>query len=252
MQDISAVSPFGGVSIWSVFSPGQGEGISPEQQSARVIIDSQRQEINRLRGYKPVLSNAEKAKLAEIQAKVVAIQEKSANGTVRPDELEDRKELLAEADRIIGKPTSEVDGEDEKLAEYASLLQALLNPKLNPIQQKQLDRLERVKDNLEENLNRNPESATIRAQFQNITRRIEELNPPRAISELSIAERKAYDDLAELINERAGAKIQLSARDMIRVAELENSILDLQSLLPPDPSQQPTAQQVSRAYSRLL
>jgi len=252
MSHISPSAVFGDVSLASLFGAGQTSAITPEQQSARVIIDSQRQEINRLRGYKPVLNNAEKSKLAQIQAQVVAIQQKSANGTVRPDELVDRTALLARADEIIGKPTSEVDGEDEKLAEYASVLQTLLNPKLNSIEQKRLDRLERVKENIEENLSRNPGSATIRAQFQNIVRQIEQVNPPRAVSELSVAERKAYDDLADLINDRSGAKIQLSARETMRVAELESSILSLQGSLPPNASQQPTSQQVSRAYARLL
>ncbi len=243
--------PFGGGFAQQVFAIGLQGGITPEQETARVTIDAQRREINRLRGYKPVLNNVEKAKLAEIQAQIIEIQTKSANGTVRPDELEDRLDLLKEADEIIGKPTTEVDGEDEKLAEYASLMKALLDPNLNPVQQKQLDRFERVKATLEEALSRNPESATIRSQFQNITRLIEEVNPPRAVSALSVSERKAYDDLAELINERAGAKIQLSARDTMRVAELENSIFNMQSQLPPDASQQPTSQQVSRAYMRL-
>ncbi len=251
MQDVAAAALFGGASMESIFFNGQTP-VAPEQQMAKVAIDAQKREINRLRGYKPVLTNAEKAKLAEIQAKVEAIQAKSANGTVRPDELEDRKELLARADEIIGKPTTKVDGEDEKLAEYASLMQALLAPKLNPAEQNRLDRLERVKASLEENLNKNPESATIRAQFQNLAQRIEELFPPRAVSELSVSERKAYDDLADLINDRAGAKIQLSARETMRVADLERSILELQSQLPPDASEQPTAQQVSNAYMRLM
>jgi len=242
---------FGGTALDAVFSIGQTQGITPAQQTAKVTIDAQKREINQLRGYKPVLNLAEKAKLAEIQAKVVEIQQKSASGTVRPDELEDRLALLAQADEIIGKPTTEVDGEDKKLVEYAGLMKVLLDPKLNPIQQKQLDRLERVKSTLEEAVSRSPESATIRAQFQNIVKLIEEVNPPRAVSELSISERKAYDDLAELINDRAGVEIQLSARDTIRVAELENSILNLQSQLPPDASQQPTSQQVSQAYMRL-
>ena len=249
-SDISATQLFGAPPVSSVFSAGQFGGSTPEQETARTTILAQKREINRIRGYKLQLNPAEKQQLAEIQQKVQAIEKKSSNGTVRGDELDDRLDLLAEADEIIGKPLVDATADDE-LAKLAGIMEALLNPKLNPVQARRVEMLTRVKDNIEASMLRSPKSATLRNQFRNLTFQLLEANPPRPVSSLSVTERKAYDDLAVLINDRAGAKIQLSAKENIRVAELESSIINLQALSPPDLSQQPTTQQVSRAYTRL-
>ena len=245
---------FGSPSTDSVFSAGQSTPATDTQESARVIINSHKREINRIRGYKLQLSPAENQRLSEIQAEIIEIETKATQGLAREDELEDRLELLAEADEIIGKPTANV-GDDEaksdELAEQAGILQALLEPKLSPALQKRVEQLERVKESLETSLSINPESATLLAQFQNVSGQIDTLKPPRPISQLSLSERKDYDDLADLINQTAGAEIQLSSRDAIRVAELEGSIIDLQATLPPDISQQPTPGDVARAYTRI-
>jgi len=245
---------FGSPSVDSVFSAGTTPPASQEQETARVTIQAQKREINRLRGYKLQLTPADNKKLADIQVKVQEIEAKAQNGTVREDELEDRLDLLAQADAIIGKPIANVNEDEaisDELAKQAGILEALLEPKLSPALEKRYEQLLRVKETIEASFAANPESDTLRAQFQNITAQVDALKPPRPISQLSLSERKAYDDLADLINETAGVEIQLSSRDSIRVAELESSIINLQQLLPPDISQQPTPQDVTRAYTRL-
>lgn len=244
----SASQIFGSSSVDSVFSAGQSAPATQEQETARITIDAQRREINRLRGYKLSLTPAEKNRLTEIQVEIQEIETKASSGTVRNDELDDRTALLAEADEIIGKPTVDIEA-DEFLAELAGILEALLAPKLNPVVEKRVEQLERVKATVEEALNAN-NTDTLRAQFQNITAQIEALTPPRAVSQLSSTERRAYDDLAILINDHVGAKLQLNSRETIRVAELESSIINLQGLLAPDITQQPTPQAVARAYTR--
>lgn len=244
---------FGSPSTDSIFSAGLNAPATQEQEIARVTIKAQKREINRLRGYKLELTPADNQRLTKLQIKISEIERKAQNGTVRDDELEDRLELLAKADEIIGKPIVNVDEDEavsEKLSELAGILEALLEPNLNPTLAKRVERLERVKDTLEESFYANPESSTLRAQFQNIIGLVNALKPERAISELSTAERKTYDDLAVLINEQAGAKIQLSSRDSIRVSELEGSIINLQQLLAADISGQPTPGDVARAYTR--
>lgn len=249
-----ATDLFGSPSTDSIFSAGLNAPATQEQETARITIKSQKREINRLRGYKLELTAAENQRLSKLQVEISKIERKAQNGTVRQDELDDRLELLAEADEIIGKPIANV-GEDEaisdKLSELAGILEALLEPKLNSTLAKRVERLERVRDTLEERLNYNPESDTLRSQFQNITVLIDGLKPNRAISELSADERKTYDDLAELINNQAEAKVQLPSKDAIRVAELESSIINLQQLLAPDITGQPTPGDVARAYMRL-
>ncbi len=246
----SPTQVFGSPSTDSLFAAGLSQGASPEQETARVTIDAHRAEINRIRGYKLRLTPAEKNKLGEIQVRVQEIEGRATEGTVRDDELEERTQLLKDADEIIGKQTVDVEA-DQFLANTAGILEALLAPKLDPATAAKVERLERVKDNLENLVNERPESKTLRSQFQSITVQLNSLTPPRPVSTLSPAGLKAYDDLAELINDHAGAKIQLNSRETIRVVELEASIISLQGLLPPDPSQQPTSAAVSRAYTRL-
>lgn len=251
IRGASATEFFGSsTSIQSVFSAGQTAGATEEQQAAAVIITAQKREINRLKGYKLQLTPADNQRLSQVQADIQAIEAKASDGTVRSDELEDRTELYAEADEIIGKPTVDVEA-DEELAKYATAMQTLLAPKLSATLTKRVEYLERVKANLEEQFNANGDNQTLRRQFQSISRLLTELTPPRPVSQLSRAETKAYDDLAELINEHAGVDIQLSSRDSIRVEQLESSIIDMQANLGPDASTQPTSQAVARAYARL-
>ena len=212
---------FGSPSVESMFTAGQSGGATPEQETARITIQAYQREINRIRGYKLELTPAENQRLRKIQEQVQQIKQKASLGTVRQDELDDR------------------------LGELAGILEALLEPKLNPAVKK------RVKATVEERLTDNSTNATLRRQFQNVTAQIASIMTPRPITALSTAERNSYDDLAELINDAAGAKIQLTAKEARRVAELEESIISLQGQLGADPSQQPTAAAVSRAYTRL-
>ncbi len=252
MAPVSATALFGGGSASTIFATMVSKGPTTAQENARAIVSAQKREINRIRGYKPILNPAEKRELSEIQKKIEAIQTKASAGTVRADELEDRTELLLEADRIIGKPIAKSGDEtDDKLAEYAGALEKLLEPKLDPSAQQRVDTLKRIKATLEIAVDSNPDNATIRAQFQNVSKQLAAQNPSRPISALSVAEKRAYDDLAELINETAGVAIQLSSKDTLRVSTLESSILELQSQLGEDPTKLPSAQAVNRAYTRL-
>lgn len=241
---------FGSPEITSVFSAGAPTVATPSQEVARVTVNSQKQEINRIRGYKIRLTAADNKRLTEIQVQIQEITQKAAKGTARKDEFDDRTELLAEADAIIGKPTVDIEA-DDFLANLATGLQALLATKLSPTAATRVDQLQRVKDNIEGQLGNNPDSLTLRTQFTNVASKLNALTPPRSVSQLSNAERKAYDDLAVLINDHVGAKIQLSSKEALRVAQLESSITSLQGQLPADISQQPTPQDVSRAYTRI-
>lgn len=241
---------FGSPKIESVFSAGQSAPPSPQQETARVAIIAQKREINRIHGYKLQLTPAETKRLTDIQDEIIEIERKASAGTARADELDDRLELLKEADEIIGKPTVDIEA-DDTLAEFAQAVDTLLQPKLDPTTLARVESLERVKATIEESLNKNPESATLLSQFQSVSAVIDNLTTPRLISSLSASERRMYDDLTELINEHTGEKIQLTAKEAIRVAELEKSILQLQELLPADAGQQPSSQAVARAYARL-
>lgn len=249
-MDISSTASqlFGGGTASSVFYAGKTAAITQEQETARVTIDAQRQQINRIRGYKPKLTLSETQKLYDIRADIVKIEVKASKDTLRRDEIADHARLLNEADEIIGKPIVDIEV-DEILAKAAGALEALLEPKLNKLDEKRVEKLERIKAGIEQVEGSN--ISTRRAQINNIAAQISQIMTPRAVSELSVSERRAYDDLANLINDHAGVKVQLTSKDALRVARLEESIFQLQANLAPDASSQPTSQAVARAYARL-
>lgn len=250
----------GRVTVGSVFGIGQ---ITPEsffpagqpssaasQKTALVAITAHKREINRIHGYKLELTPADNLRLLDIRTEIQEIDRKVSDGTVREDELEDRQELLDEADEIIGKPVVDIQA-DDTLSEYAQAVDTLLQPKLDPVTLRRVESLERIKAGYEEALLENPENKTLSAQFQSITTLINNLTPPREVKSLSVSEKRLYDELAELINDHAGVKLQLNSREAIRVAELEASILQLQELAPASLAQ-PSSFAVARAYVRLL
>ena len=246
----SAVSSiFGSGSAETIFAAGVTGGATPAQQAAKTTIDSAQREINRIRGYKLQLTPAEENQLSKIQEDIRAIDRKAADGTVRQDELDDRAELYREADTIIGKPSAEVDS-DTILEGYRQAIDDLLAPRLDRPAANRLETLENLKANIEEQIGDNPNSRTAQLQLQNVARQINDIVVPRNISELSQSERVEYDRLVEQVNEYAGAKLVLDARESVRVFNLEKTIQDMQGSLPPDPASQPTASSVARAYAR--
>jgi hypothetical protein len=247
---VSAETLFGSGAAGSILSAGQSASGISNQQSAATIITSQKREINRIRGYKLDLTPADLQKLSKLKEKIQEIEAKAAAGTVREDELNDRLEFLKDADRIVGKPIVDIEI-DDKLEELNALKVALLEPKLDNATAKRVAFLERFKDTVEQQINEDPERHSLQLKFQSIDTLIKNLNPLRAPSQLSKAESKTYDDIVELINDHAGVKIELTAAESIKVAALESSIAQFQSILGPDLSQQPTAQAVANAYIAL-
>ena len=246
----SAVSSiFGSGSAVTIFAANVTAGTTPAQQAAKTTIDSAKQEINRIRGYKLQLTPAEKGQLSKIQEKIQDINKKAAAGTVRQDELDDRAEYYLEADTIIGKPSSDVES-DEILEAFRNKIDELLAPRLDRARANRLETLEKLKANLEEQISDNPKNRTAQLRFQNVSRQVSELTPSRPVHELSQSERVEYDNLVEQVNEYAGAKLVLNARDSIRVYNLEKTIQEMEGSLPPDPAGQPTSASVARAYAR--
>ncbi len=225
-------------------------GANSAAAAAELSIGAMKKDVNRIRGYKVLLTPADNDRLTKVREQIQTIDKKAADGTVRADELDDRAELFKEADRILGKPSADVEF-DDFLDEINGKIEDLLLPRLDRNQANRLETLEMLRDSLEEQIEENPNARTPQVQLQNVARQINELTPARQLSELSFAERAEYDALAELANDYAGAKIVLNAKESDRVFNLEKAINDLSVLLPPDPASQPSASAVARAYSRL-
>ncbi len=245
----SADTLFGSTSADAIISATQSQGASGDQQTALNLTTAAKREINRIRGYKLELSLAEKQQLNEIQTEVLKIQEKVQSGTVRTDELEERTELLKEADIIIGKPTVDLEA-DETLAEFNNLRLAVLAPRLSDATQKRVDFMERFKDGLEKQIGENPERHSLQLRFQAVARQIDTLAPLRAASQLSRTDAKLYDDTVRLINDHAGIKVELTAAESSRVAALEETVAKYQDAF--SQVSQPSSRSVANAYTSLV
>ena len=247
---VSATSIFGGGSATTLFSATLSGGATDAQQAAQAVVDGAQQQINRIRGYKVQLTPAENKRLEDIQKDILKINEKAANGTVRPDELEDRSELFLEADTIIGKPSAGVEN-DDFLDEIREKIDEVLAPRLTPQQQDRLDTLNTLLSSFEERISDDPTNLVAIRQVQNVQKQIAQIDVPRQVSQLSVSEKLEYDALVEEANAHAGAKLLLNSRESVRVQALEETIGQMSSSLPADPAGQPTAAAVARAYSRL-
>ena len=248
---VDATSVFGGGNATSIFSATVTSGATEAQQAAQVVVDAAQQQINRIRGYKLRLTPADNKRLEEIQAEIVKINEKAANGTVRDDEIEDRAELYLEADTIIGKPSAGVEN-DDTLDEIRKQIDEILLPRFTPQQEDRLNVLNSLLETFEDRLAEDSTNVVVIRQVQNIQKQIANIEVPRLVSQLSVSERAEYDALVEQANDHAGAKLLLNARESARVQALEETIEQMASQLPADPASQPTAASVARAYSRLL
>lgn len=249
---ISATSLFASTTTESIFATTTGaQAPAAEALHAQTVIRAQRRQINQIKGYKLELTPADNQRLSKIKAEIVDIEKRAAASGLDDSDVAKRIDLLADADEIIGKPTADVEADDE-LAEYAGLIEAVLSPRLDGVTERRLETLQRVKDGMIGAIARSPKSKALQSQFQSVVRQMSQLKPLRSPGDLSASESKVYDDIAELINDHVGAKIQLSARDSKRVADLEASILDLQAVANSAGINQASSQAVTRAYGRLL
>lgn len=246
----SAETFFGPATGEAVIAAAQSGSATTDAASAQAIVTAQRREVNRIRGYKLELTRAEEQKLTELKEDILVIARKALEGTARPSELDDRLEMLKEADRIIGKPIVDVEA-DDKLAELNALKVAILEPKLDNATAKRVAFLERFRDSVELQVERSPDRKSLKEKFSAVVQQIDRMKPLRQTSQLSKAERRTYDDIVELINDHIGAKVELSSRESDRVASLEASIEQFQAFVGADLSQQPTPQAVARAYTSL-
>ncbi len=246
----SATDFFGGGSTESIFTAGQSGGASQSQIAAKSIIASNEREINRIRGYKIQLTPADNQRLKKIREKILELNDKTSAGKTTPFDFESRKKLLAEADKIIGKPSADVEA-DTVLAGLRKQIDDLLIVKLSPAVEKRVKTLETLKDSFEAQINRNSNAVTPQLQVQNVIRQIRNLTPARNINQLSTAERREYDGLVKQVNDHVEAKLLLDSRESIKVFNLQTTINELQATLPEDTGSQPSAAAVSRAYVRL-
>ena len=250
---VTASSIFGDSagSATSIFAAGKSGGATDAQIAAKTVVDASKQEINRIRGYKPLLTPAENKRLGEIQTEITKLNEKAANGTLRTDEIEDRAELFLEADTIIGKPSANVEN-DDFLDGIREQIDDLLAPRLTPQQENRLETLNTLLAGFEERLAEDNTNVVAIRQVQNIQKQIANIDVPRLVSQLSVSEKQEYDALVEQANEHAGAKLLLNAQESVRVQNLEETIERVSSSLPASAAGQPTAASVARAYARLL
>lgn len=246
----SASSIFGGGSASSIFAAGVNLGATEQQQAAQEVVNASNREIKRIRGYKVQLTPADNKRLGEIQKDITRINSKVSDGSVRSDELEDRELLYLEADTIIGKPSAGIEN-DKTLDGIREKIDELLSKRLTPQQEKRIETLTTLQESFQDRLDDDPSNVNTIRQLQNIQYQINQIDQPRNVSQLSVTEKKEYDELVDQANTHAGAKLLLNSRDSIRVQNLQETIDQMASSLPADPASQPTAASVARAYARI-
>lgn len=232
------------------FSIGVTEGVTAIQRSAKIAVDTQQREINRIRGYKLEIPPADQKRLGKLQEKIVALNRKAIEGAIKPDEIKQRSEYYRQADKILGKPSVDVEA-DLKLKALTVKVNALLEPNLDPVKAKRLKLLRGMKVKLQDRLNDNPSNRSAIGQIRNVLKQIETLAPLRGVQDLSPAETKTYDGLVKEVNDYAKAKLLLDAKESVRVHELEKSIKQISPLVQAGAPAAPTAGQIASIYSRL-
>lgn len=255
----SAAALFG--SNGTLFANGSGDVTTlfskasemSSRKSVDISIRSLQRERDRLLGFKTNLTPAQNKKLGELKEKILKIEEKSQS--IKGLSAEDRKELTRlynESHRILGKEYVDKKA-DPRLVALSNNVDKVRAPKLNPVQQKRLDNLMRLRENALSRVAGYPESETGYRFLKNINQQISVLNKPRDISQLSPGEKREYDSLVRKVNDIASVELLLPSRKAIRVEKLSASIDDMtrRSGFSASPQMGVTPGQAARVYASL-
>lgn len=245
----SADDIFGGGDASTFFTGATGGG---SQEAIRASIRGLERELNRLLGFKTDFTPAEKKRLDEVQTRIAKIEKAASESGFTPDQIAERSELYQEAYRIMGKDYVDV-ASNPKIQALTDKVDALLEPKLQGASKVRLERLRKLEDTFLDALVDNPKNETARARLRNVKVQINKLIPPRQVSELSVTERRDYDDLVDRINSLAETEYLLDSRKRMRADRIQASMSEMEaqaSALGVDQGQ-PSAQAVARAYTRL-
>lgn len=244
----SSADLFGGAGSNSIFTSADANS----GEAVRASLKGLEREFNRLLGFKSDFPPAQKKRLDQLKSEIAAIEERGKESGLDENEAKRRAERYQEAYAIMGKDYVDI-GENEQLQELSDKVDALLEPKLQGAKKQRLDRLRKLEENYLDAVANNPNNETARRQLRNVKVQIGRLVPPRQISELSLSERREYDDLVEQINKMAGTEFLLESKKRMRADKIRASMSELEaqaSALGVGQSG-PSAAEVARAYTRL-
>lgn len=244
----SADNLFGGAGANSIFTGSDANS----GEAVRASLKGLERELNRLLGFKSDFPPAQKKRLDQLQTEIAAIEKRGKDKGLDENEAKRRAERYQEAYAIMGKDYVDI-GENEQLQALSDKVDALLEPRLQGAKKQRLERLRKLEDSFLDALGNNPKNETARRQLRNVKVQIGRLIPPRQISELSLSERREYDDLVEQINKMAGTEFLLESKKRMRADKIRASMAELEAQASALGIGQsgPSAAEVARAYTRL-
>lgn len=191
----------------------------------QMVLKGLQDEIDRTMGFRTNLSVAEKQRLSELQSEITDLERLSQERRLSKLEFEKRADLYLRSYKILGKDYVDVQS-DAFLKEKSAAVDDLLAPKLKGPPAKRLADLTKLKARLEDRVADRGERIveTLLNQIRSVNRQISELTTPRAISELSPAERREHDRLVRDINAHAGQELLLDSRKKLKIERLQATI----------------------------
>lgn len=238
----------GGGDATSVFSNSNTQNV---RTSLEVSAKGLKRELDRLNGFKTDLTPAQKNILAKNQAEISEIEASVSDSKgLSEQEIQRRAQLFQESYRILGKDFVDQE-QDPRLKALTDKVDALLEPKLRGGQKNRLDRLRTLEENAYQATLDAPGNETAVRRLRNIQSQVRELTIPRLVQQLSVSEKREYDDLVDQVNTVAKTEFILPSRERVRAEQLQTSLSQVEAQLAAvgGPEIGPTPAQAARAYT---
>lgn len=196
----------------------------------QIAVKGLQDEIDRTLGYRTDLTVAQKQQLSKLQGEISEIESLASARILTTTELGDRAELYLDAYQLLGKEYKDVSN-DAFVETVSDALKDLIATKPEGASLKRLEKLERYKEQLNDNLTRqgdNP-SETTTERLISASKKISQLTAPRAISSLSPEDIRTHDNLVEEINKYVGIDLELTSKKKLKIERLQGTIAAIQA-----------------------
>lgn len=197
-----------------------------QTDQTELTLRAMERDIKRLQGLKVDITPADAEQLAKQQDLIQRIETRAGPEGLSELERKDRAEAYRAAFKILGKEFVDVE-DDSVLKGLVREVDTLLEPKLRGEKKTRLERLRKLQTNLEVAFIGGNRSQTLVRQLNNVLKQVENLVPPRLMSELNPAEKREYDGLVEKVNARAGTEMILSSRKRERIEQIQSAMIRL-------------------------
>lgn len=222
----SAADLLGGGNANNLFAANLQASSSITVSANDAVLKGLQDEIDRTFGYRTNLSVAEKQQLADLQTKITDIEKLAATRALTNDEISQRADLYVESYKILGKDYVDVSG-DAFVQQQLAALDDLLATKPVGADARRLENLQTIEQTLSDDINSAGDKGateTTTARLISVKKQIAALTAPRKMSQLTISERNAHDDIVNAINDHVGQEFQLTSDKKLKIERLQATI----------------------------